>query len=67
MKRDGVIAQDIPVSWASMCLAALIFSVYESVRAGDLAPNSAPDLVLRTFLNGLSVMNNVDGGVELNE
>lgn len=54
LKSEGVIAPDAPTAWAASILEAMIFTTWNSIHDGDIAPNSAPELVVRTFLKGLS-------------
>jgi AcrR family transcriptional regulator len=53
LKDEGVAAQDIPVAWVVANLDMIIFTAWEKIKSGDIAANDAPNLVLRTFLNGI--------------
>ncbi len=52
LQKEGAYAKSLPVIWGARCLDMLIWTVWSSVKEGDIAPNSAVDLVVRTFLNG---------------
>ncbi|WP_135080160.1 TetR/AcrR family transcriptional regulator [Terasakiella sp. SH-1] len=53
LKKEGHIAADIPTAWAASLVDTLIYSTWSAIHKGDLAPNEAPSLALRTILNGL--------------
>lgn len=48
LKSEGVIAADVPPAWTAAILDALIFTAWNSIHDGDIAPNSATELVMRT-------------------
>lgn len=54
LKEAGVIDAEVPAEWFAMALEFLIYGAWEKIYQGDLAVNKAPDLVLKTILNGLS-------------
>ena len=53
LKAEGVIAADVPRSWAVVNIDAQIWVAWSEVAAGNLAPAHAADLALRTLLEGL--------------
>jgi len=53
LKAEGVIATDVPRSWAAANIDAQIWLAWSEVAAGNLAPAHAADLALRTLLEGL--------------
>lgn len=54
LRQEGVLAPDIPEVWAADVLDGLVFGAWESIYRGDLAPNTAAPLVVRTFLQGVT-------------
>lgn len=54
LKRDDVIASDIPTAWVVAAIEGLIYTAWSSVHDGYIARRDAPDLVFRTLLKGLS-------------
>ena len=53
LKAEGVIAADVPRSWAVANIDAQVWLAWSEVAAGKLAPAHAADLALRTLLEGL--------------
>ncbi len=53
-QRDGSIRADLPTSWIVDSFAGAILTAWGSVDEGRLAPNDAPELVLRTVLYGVA-------------
>ena len=53
LKAEGVIAADVPRSWAVVNIDAQVWLAWSEVAAGNLAPVHAADLALRTLLEGL--------------
>ena len=53
LKTEGVIASDVPRSWAAANIDAQVWLAWSEVAAGRLAPAHAADLALRTLLEGL--------------
>ena len=53
LKAEGVIAADMPRSWAVVNIDAQVWVAWSEVAAGRLAPAHAADLALRTLLEGL--------------
>lgn len=53
LNAEGLIASDIPVVWVTTLLDMLVFGAWESIHRGDLAPNTAGELVVRTFFRGV--------------
>ena len=54
LKAEGVIAADMPRSWAVANIDAQVWLAWSEVAAGRLAPANAANLALRTLLKGLS-------------
>lgn len=54
LKSEGVVSPDVPLAWIAAVLDNLIYTAWITVSEGDIAPNDAPDLVLRSFLTGLA-------------
>ncbi len=50
---EGVLASDFPASWAVAQIDQLIWVGWREVSAGRLAMADAPDLAVRTLINGL--------------
>jgi len=53
LKDEQVIKITISDTWIAMCLDSLIFTAWEAIHSGDIAPNDAPHLVLQMFLKGI--------------
>ena len=53
LKTEGVIASDVPRSWAVVNIDAQVWLAWSEVAAGRLAPAHAARLALRTLLEGL--------------
>lgn len=54
LKSEGVVAPEVPLAWIAAVLDNLIYTAWITVSEGDIAPNDAPGLVLRSFLTGLA-------------
>jgi len=54
LKSEGIVARDVPLAWIAAVLDNLIYTAWITVSEGDIAPNDAPELVLRSFLSGLA-------------
>ncbi|MEM9007964.1 MAG: TetR/AcrR family transcriptional regulator [Cyanobacteria bacterium P01_F01_bin.86] len=54
LKQAGVIAPEIPNTWVTTVIDALIWTAWSAVDSGDLARNDAAALTYRTLLTGLS-------------
>ena len=54
LKSEGVVPPDVPLAWIAAVLDNLIYTAWVTVSQGDIAPNDAPGLVLRSFLTGLA-------------
>ncbi|MCG8688152.1 MAG: TetR/AcrR family transcriptional regulator [Desulfobacterales bacterium] len=52
LKQEKTLATDTPLVWLVASLTSLVFTAWEKVESGDIAPKQAPWLVLGTFLNG---------------
>jgi AcrR family transcriptional regulator len=52
-QKQGVMRADVPGYWLLHTFYSLVYVAAESIHDGDLAPRSAPDLVVSTFLRGL--------------
>lgn len=53
-RHQGLIAASTPDWWMLQTMYALVYTAAEAVQTGKLAPLDAPDLALRTLLNGLA-------------
>jgi AcrR family transcriptional regulator len=56
LKNEGVVDPDLPLAWLVTCLDRLVFGAWETVQNGDIAPNAAPGLVIRTFFTGMGTV-----------
>ncbi len=54
LKSEGEISPEVPLAWIAAVLDNLIYTAWITVSEGDIAPNDAPGLVLRSFLTGLA-------------
>ena len=54
LRAEKVVSSEIPLAWVAAVLDNLIYTAWETVLEGDIAPNDAPGLVLISFLNGFS-------------
>lgn len=54
LRAEKVVSSEIPLAWVAAVLDNLIYTAWETVMEGDIAPNDAPGLVLISFLNGFS-------------
>lgn len=54
LRRDGALSPEVPDIWAAAVLDMLVFGAWETIQRGDLAPNPAAGLVVRTFLRGVT-------------
>lgn len=52
-QQVGLLRTDMPVAWFVATLYAQAYVAWEGVATGWLAPRDAPDLVVRTLLEGL--------------
>ena len=55
LQELGVLSPEMTPAWMSSVVDALIYTAWEQVQKGDLAPNAAPDLVRRTLLGGFGL------------
>jgi len=55
LQSIGVFNPELTPVWINTVTDALIYSAWEQVQAGDLAPNAAGPLVQRTLLNGTGI------------
>ena len=53
LKAEGVIAADVPRSWALANIDAQVWLAWSEVAVGNLAPAHGAGLALRTLLDGL--------------
>ena len=53
LKAEGVIAADVPRSWAVVNIDAQVWVAWSEVAAGNLAPAHAAALAFRTLLEGV--------------
>ena len=54
LKSAGELSPSLSETWVAYCLDSLIYTAWEAIYYGDIAPNDATDLVLNTFLNGVA-------------
>jgi AcrR family transcriptional regulator len=54
LQQAGRVRRDVSDEWVVASLNALIYVAWELVAMGRLAPVDAPDLVLRTLLDGVA-------------
>lgn len=59
LKDEGTVAREIPSAWVAAVLDNLIYTAWMTVSEGDIAPNDAPGLVLKSFLHGLAAKDTV--------
>ncbi|MGD9571983.1 MAG: TetR/AcrR family transcriptional regulator [Thermoleophilia bacterium] len=53
-QASGVVRRDLPPEWVRSALGALMRTAFELTDSGELAREEAPEIVLRTFLEGVS-------------
>ena len=53
LKQEGAIDRAVPDAWAVAVMDSLLYAAWQSVEAGDIAPNDAARLATRTFFSGL--------------
>lgn len=53
VRAAGAIAPDLPAVWVVNTLDVLLYGAWEGIHNGDIAPNQAAALTLRTFLRGV--------------
>lgn len=53
-QTEGALQADIPDWWAAETLFALIYTAWEQIQRGRLAPLAADTLVLRSWMHGVS-------------
>lgn len=53
MKEDGVVRSDIPTAWAASSLDVLIWTIWLSIRDGEVAAGEATDILINTYLKGV--------------
>lgn len=53
-QEAGVLRADLPAWWIGQAIYSGIYSAWESIAAGRLAPLDAPRLVLTTLLKGIA-------------
>ncbi|GAB2851120.1 hypothetical protein GCM10022221_58150 [Actinocorallia aurea] len=58
-QRAGVLRADLPARWIENALYGLLIAVRDSLRAGDVARRDVPRLLLDTFFEGMSGLENV--------
>lgn len=51
-QRAEVLRSDVPPAWLSHLVYGVMVAVREALRAGDLAPRTAADVVVSAFLDG---------------
>ncbi len=55
---EGVLAADLPVDWVVASANGLVYSAWELIASGRIAPVAAPEMVMRTLLGGLTPITN---------
>jgi len=55
LRAEGAVRDDVPAAWVVTQIDQLVWSAWSEVSAGRLAPADAPDLAIRTLINGLGV------------
>ena len=53
LKEEGVMAADVPRTWAIANIDAQVWLAWSEVATGNIAPANAADLAFRTLLEGL--------------
>lgn len=53
-REEGLVRAAVPVEWVVDAFFGLLFTAWEGVANGTLAPRSAPHLVVDTLLRGVS-------------
>ena len=54
LQKDGLIRKDLPLRWAARTVDIQIFMAWDMIYNGEIAPNDAPELALKTILEGLN-------------
>ncbi|GAA0924799.1 TetR/AcrR family transcriptional regulator [Nonomuraea longicatena] len=52
-QQAGIFRAEAPVWWAVLTFNSLVYSAWEAITQGRLAPLDAPDLVVMTLLGGI--------------
>lgn len=52
-QQAGIFRADVPVWWVNLTFNGLVYSAWEAIVLGRLAPLDAPDLVMATLLGGI--------------
>jgi AcrR family transcriptional regulator len=52
-QEAGVFRADAPVWWVNLTFTGLVYSAWEAIQLGRLAPLDAPELVVGTLLRGI--------------
>jgi AcrR family transcriptional regulator len=52
-QQAGVLRADLPAWWVVAALTSAVLAAWEAIADGWLAPRDAPDVVLRTVLDGV--------------
>jgi AcrR family transcriptional regulator len=52
-QQAGALRADLPAWWVAASLTGAVFTAWEAIADGWLAPRDAPELVLRTVLDGV--------------
>ena len=55
LQETGVLNPNFTADWINSIVDALIYSAWEQIQKGDLAPNAAGGLVKQTLLNGFGL------------
>ncbi|MEV4889612.1 TetR/AcrR family transcriptional regulator [Nonomuraea sp. NPDC055795] len=54
-QQAGIFRAEVPMWWANLTFNGLIYSAWEAISLGRLAPLDAPGLVMATLLGGIGV------------
>lgn len=52
-QEEGAFRSDLSVPWSATLIEATLYAAWQAIHKGDLAPNQAVDVVMKTLLGGL--------------
>lgn len=52
-QEQGTFRADLSVTWCATLFESTLYAAWQAIHKGDLAPNQATDVVMRTLLGGL--------------
>ncbi len=52
-QEQGAFRADLSVAWSATLFESTLYAAWQAIHKGDLAPNQAVDVVMRTLLSGL--------------